>query len=52
MACNNFIAQGLEIVCNEYNYALVRPPVKLCTDNGVMVAWNAVERFVFAQKLR
>ncbi|KAH1001582.1 tRNA N6-adenosine threonylcarbamoyltransferase, mitochondrial [Dendroctonus ponderosae] len=45
VACNNFIAQGLEIVCNEYNYKLVRPPAKLCTDNGIMVAWNAVERW-------
>ncbi|KAF5282807.1 hypothetical protein FQR65_LT02804 [Abscondita terminalis] len=45
VACNNFIARGLEIVCNELDYRLVRPPPKLCTDNGVMIAWNGIERW-------
>lgn len=44
VACNNFIAKGLKIVCDELDYKLVRPPAKLCTDNGVMIAWNGVER--------
>lgn len=43
-ACNNFIAKGLGIVCDALEYKLVRPPPKLCTDNGVMIAWNGVER--------
>nr|CAI5837215.1 unnamed protein product [Callosobruchus analis] len=43
-ACNNFIAEGLRIVCDELGYRLVRPPPKLCTDNGVMIAWNGVEK--------
>nr|CAI5837214.1 unnamed protein product [Callosobruchus analis] len=44
-ACNNFIAEGLRIVCDELGYRLVRPPPKLCTDNGVMIAWNGVEKW-------
>lgn len=52
MACNNFIAEGLNIVCDALDYKLVRPPKKLCTDNGVMIAWNGVERlFVMSQNL-
>lgn len=27
------------------DYNLVRPPRKLCTDNGIMVAWNGVEKW-------
>lgn len=43
-ACNNFIAEGVKMVCDELGYKFVRPPPKLCTDNGVMIAWNGVER--------
>ncbi|XP_044751177.1 probable tRNA N6-adenosine threonylcarbamoyltransferase, mitochondrial isoform X2 [Coccinella septempunctata] len=45
VACNNFIPKGIEIICKEYGYKLVRPPPKLCTDNGIMIAWNGVERW-------
>ncbi|XP_018321943.1 probable tRNA N6-adenosine threonylcarbamoyltransferase, mitochondrial [Agrilus planipennis] len=45
VACNNFIAKGLQIICKELEYKMVRPPPKLCTDNGVMIAWNGVERW-------
>ncbi|XP_022902263.2 tRNA N6-adenosine threonylcarbamoyltransferase, mitochondrial [Onthophagus taurus] len=45
-ACNNFIAKGLQIVCDEMGYDLVRPPKKLCTDNGVMIAWNGMEKWL------
>ncbi|XP_039280499.1 probable tRNA N6-adenosine threonylcarbamoyltransferase, mitochondrial isoform X2 [Nilaparvata lugens] len=45
VACNSYIRQGLEIVCRELGYKLVVPPPKLCTDNGVMIAWNGVEKF-------
>ncbi|XP_024943682.1 probable tRNA N6-adenosine threonylcarbamoyltransferase, mitochondrial isoform X2 [Cephus cinctus] len=46
VACNNFIANALNIICSEMGYNLVRPPPKLCTDNGIMVAWNGVERYM------
>ena len=32
-------------VCSEFDFTLVAPPAKYCTDNGVMVAWNGVEKF-------
>ena len=33
------------MVCEEYGYKLVCPPNNLCTDNGVMIAWNGVEKW-------
>lgn len=30
----------------ELGYNFVRTPPKLCTDNGIMVAWNGVEKWV------
>lgn len=45
VACNNFIAKVLGIVCDQQNYRLVRPPPQLCMDNGVMIAWNGMERW-------
>ena len=29
----------------KYNYNLLTPPVKLCTDNGIMIANAGLERF-------
>ncbi|KAF7390044.1 hypothetical protein HZH68_011901 [Vespula germanica] len=46
VACNNFIAKALDIICSERNYKLVRTPPRLCTDNGVMIAWNGVEKWI------
>ncbi|XP_066254787.1 tRNA N6-adenosine threonylcarbamoyltransferase, mitochondrial [Euwallacea similis] len=45
VASNNFILEGLQIVCDALDYQLVRPPKSLCTDNGVMIAWNGAERW-------
>ena len=45
VASNQRIRSLLQIVCNEYNCQLVLPPVKYCTDNGVMIAWNGVEKW-------
>lgn len=46
VACNNFIAEALDILCSELGYKLVRTPPKLCTDNGVMIAWNGLEKWI------
>lgn len=27
------------------NFKLVVPPPRLCTDNGIMIAWNGMEKF-------
>ncbi|XP_012261200.2 tRNA N6-adenosine threonylcarbamoyltransferase, mitochondrial [Athalia rosae] len=45
VACNNYIAQALETVSSEMGYKFLRPVPKLCTDNGIMIAWNGVERW-------
>ncbi|XP_044004034.1 probable tRNA N6-adenosine threonylcarbamoyltransferase, mitochondrial [Aphidius gifuensis] len=45
VACNDFIAKCLNVVCEEMDYRLVRPPPQLCTDNGIMIAWNGIERW-------
>ncbi|CAK9831986.1 tRNA N6-adenosine threonylcarbamoyltransferase, mitochondrial [Anthophora retusa] len=46
VACNNFLAKALSIVSAEVGYNFVRTPPKLCTDNGIMVAWNGVEKWI------
>lgn len=43
VACNNFIFKSLETFGTHYNYKVVRPPPNVCTDNGVMIAWNGIE---------
>lgn len=45
VACNNYLTKTLKILCEAYNYSLAVPPASLCTDNGLMIAWNGVERF-------
>ncbi|XP_014203956.1 probable tRNA N6-adenosine threonylcarbamoyltransferase, mitochondrial [Copidosoma floridanum] len=45
VASNNFIAKALEKICSHHDYRLVRPPPKLCSDNGIMIAWNGVEKY-------
>ncbi|XP_064647566.1 tRNA N6-adenosine threonylcarbamoyltransferase, mitochondrial-like [Lineus longissimus] len=44
VASNGFLRQGLEKMCSHYNCRLVCPPPKLCTDNGIMIAWNGMEK--------
>jgi N6-L-threonylcarbamoyladenine synthase len=31
-------------VAKQWGLALVAPPLRLCTDNAVMVAWAGIER--------
>ncbi|CAG9785115.1 unnamed protein product [Diatraea saccharalis] len=45
VACNNYIFNNLTALCNEFKYRIFRPPPRLCTDNGVMIAWNGVEKW-------
>lgn len=50
VAANLFIREKLESLCEKYGLPLVAPPVKLCTDNGVMIAWAGMERFKKGQQ--
>lgn len=45
VACNDFIFTALSQLAAEYGYTCHRPVQKLCTDNGVMIAWNGIERW-------
>lgn len=45
VSANQYIKSELTEFCKKYNYNVITPPLKLCTDNGVMVAWAGLERF-------
>ncbi|XP_050342873.1 tRNA N6-adenosine threonylcarbamoyltransferase, mitochondrial-like [Nymphalis io] len=44
VACNNYIFETLQNVGNLLDCNVVRPPPKVCTDNGIMIAWNGIEK--------
>lgn len=44
VASNAYIRARLSAVAQQAGLQLVCPPPRLCTDNGVMVAWAGVER--------
>lgn len=44
VAANQAIGGGLRAVAAEAGAQLAVPPIPLCTDNGVMVAWAGAER--------
>jgi N6-L-threonylcarbamoyladenine synthase len=44
VAANSAIRAALADVAAAHGFVLVAPPVRLCTDNAVMVAWTGIER--------
>jgi N6-L-threonylcarbamoyladenine synthase len=44
VAANRAIGGGLRLTTDDAGARLVIPPIPLCTDNGVMVAWAGAER--------
>ncbi|XP_027533895.1 probable tRNA N6-adenosine threonylcarbamoyltransferase, mitochondrial isoform X2 [Neopelma chrysocephalum] len=44
VASNQYIRKGLQNLADANDFALLCPPPRLCTDNGVMIAWNGIER--------
>lgn len=44
VAANLTIRHALSTTAAAFNLPLVAPPVALCTDNGVMIAWAGLER--------
>ncbi|TGZ61346.1 hypothetical protein CRM22_008033 [Opisthorchis felineus] len=42
VAANSVIRAGLSEVAQHFGLPLLAPPARLCTDNGVMVAWNGL----------
>eukprot|EP01112_Ceratiomyxa_fruticulosa_P019792 TRINITY_DN6565_c0_g1_i1.p1 TRINITY_DN6565_c0_g1~~TRINITY_DN6565_c0_g1_i1.p1 ORF type:complete len:457 (-),score=75.64 TRINITY_DN6565_c0_g1_i1:414-1784(-) len=45
VAKNKYIRSNLQELASEYGIGLDVPPFRLCTDNGVMIAWAGIERF-------
>uniref|UniRef100_A0A182WK23 N(6)-L-threonylcarbamoyladenine synthase n=1 Tax=Anopheles minimus TaxID=112268 RepID=A0A182WK23_9DIPT len=46
VACNDVIFNALSTMATQFGYSTYRPPKKLCTDNGTMIAWNGVEKLL------
>ncbi|KAK8744533.1 hypothetical protein OTU49_000854 [Cherax quadricarinatus] len=44
VACNHYIRRALQKLCDTTGYQFHCPPPNLCTDNGIMIAWNGMER--------
>ncbi|GAB6033348.1 hypothetical protein CHUAL_013115 [Chamberlinius hualienensis] len=44
VASNGFIRKAINIFCEQLSYQVVFPPSSLCSDNGIMIAWNGMER--------
>ncbi|WP_419906953.1 tRNA (adenosine(37)-N6)-threonylcarbamoyltransferase complex transferase subunit TsaD [Hoeflea sp.] len=44
VAANAAIRGSLEALCGKKGFRFVAPPLHLCTDNAVMIAWAAAER--------
>ena len=45
VAANSAIRGGLTRLCARQGLPFLAPPIALCTDNGVMIAWAGLERF-------
>ena len=45
VSANQYIKNNLLMICHRHNCDLITPDLKLCTDNGVMVAWAGYERY-------
>jgi N6-L-threonylcarbamoyladenine synthase len=44
VAANQAVRTALEQAASAHEFRLVAPPIRLCTDNAVMVAWAGLER--------
>jgi N6-L-threonylcarbamoyladenine synthase len=44
VAANAAVRATLAVVAAKHGFELVAPPLRLCTDNAVMVAWTGIER--------
>ncbi|WP_422229258.1 tRNA (adenosine(37)-N6)-threonylcarbamoyltransferase complex transferase subunit TsaD [Rickettsia endosymbiont of Halotydeus destructor] len=45
VAANGYLRQLLTEQLAKYDYELIAPPIKLCTDNAAMIAYAGLERF-------
>jgi len=52
VAANKTIRTALERLAESHGFGFMAPPLDLCTDNGAMIAWAAIERLKIAPDLR
>lgn len=45
VSANQYIKNNMIEFCKKYDYEIITPPLKLCTDNGAMIAWAGLEKF-------
>ena len=45
VSANQYIKEHITNVCKKYYCDLITPPLELCTDNGIMIANAALERY-------
>ena len=45
VAANQYLLKKISDKMLEHDIETIAPPVKLCTDNGAMIAWAGLERF-------
>ncbi len=45
VAANTFLREALKKLAEKNNLEFSAPPIRFCTDNGVMIAWAGLERF-------
>ncbi|MBQ8785101.1 MAG: tRNA (adenosine(37)-N6)-threonylcarbamoyltransferase complex transferase subunit TsaD [Alphaproteobacteria bacterium] len=45
VAANTYLRKNLEKLAIDKGLEFAAPPIRLCTDNGVMIAWAGLERF-------
>lgn len=45
VAANTYLRKALIEMANSKGLNFAAPPIRLCTDNGVMIAWAGLERF-------
>lgn len=50
VAANRLIRECLTDVASEFGLDLIAPPLKLCTDNGAMIAWAGLEAFAAGEQ--
>ncbi|XP_006644093.1 probable tRNA N6-adenosine threonylcarbamoyltransferase, mitochondrial [Oryza brachyantha] len=46
VASNQYVRTSLNHIAEKNDLQLVCPPPRLCTDNGVMIAWTGLEHFI------
>lgn len=44
VAANKYLNGRIKQLTDRYGFNLAYPPMKLCTDNGAMIAWAGIER--------